>query len=191
MMVSQRVLAALNFASWAHRHQYRKGTQIPYISHPVAVMLIVETMTDNEDVRIAALLHDVLEDAADEVSVELLRQKFGSTVTHLVQAVTKRRDLHSWEQRADDYLARLAQAESEVAMIVLADKLHNLQSTLDDYDAIGDQVWQRFRTGYTGQLWWYERICEQLSQQLPYLEQLESLTAMVACLKTLQPSHDS
>lgn len=74
---------AREFAAKAHEGQFRKGTKRPYIVHPVEVAEIVGTMTQDEEVICAALLHDTIEDCAG-VSEEILRSRFGERVALLV-----------------------------------------------------------------------------------------------------------
>lgn len=101
LALSPRLLNAINIAAVAHRNQYRKGTAIPYVSHVFAVMNIASAMTDDEDILIACLLHDVLEDAPDEFSAEQIEETFGPRVLDIVGEVTKDESLSSWQERSD------------------------------------------------------------------------------------------
>lgn len=166
--LSPRLMAAINTASVAHRDHFRKGSGIPYVAHLYGVMYLLSQVTDDEDVLIAGLLHDVLEDVPQVYSREQMEKDFGSRVVEIVLGVTKDDSLSQWQQRADAYIARLRDAASdESVMVSCADKLHNLKSIVDDYSRIGDQLWERFTSGKEGQQWWYCQIHEVVAQRLP------------------------
>ncbi len=158
-----RLDSALRKAAWAHEKsgQHRKGTDIPYIIHPVGVMVIASNVTDDEDVLIACLMHDVLEDVRADIYDEgKMREEFGSRVVEIVKNVTKDGDKPDWRDRANDYLQHLEYSASDEAVIVSAsDKIHNLLSILVDYSTYGEELWNRFSTKSSAdQLWWYESI---------------------------------
>ena len=89
-MISKKVNLALKVASKAHRDQVRKGTDIPYISHPVAVVLIIGEYTTDEDVIVAGILHDVLEDVRPSIYSEAdMRGDFGDKITDIVKDVSE------------------------------------------------------------------------------------------------------
>lgn len=161
--MSQRLLRAINVAAWAHDGQLRKGTDIPYVSHVYGVMHLVSQQSGvEEDTQIAALLHDVLEDVPQRYSATDMTRDFGSNVTEIVQALTKDKSLPAWQERADDYLARLQGAPRAVVIIAACDKVHNLSSILADYELVGEQLWERFNSGKQAQHWWYHAVYEAL-----------------------------
>src|SRR4030095_54576 len=160
---TERLDKARRKTAWAHEQQgqHRKGGAIPYIIHPVGVMLIASNATDDEDTLIACLMHDVLEDVDGKIYGEAaLRRDFGDRVVSIVKDVTKNKDLSDWHKSAQAYLDHLEQKACDEAVIVsVSDKTHNLLSTLADYETYGDAVWQKFRTkSAQDQLWWYESI---------------------------------
>ncbi|MBG9328477.1 bifunctional (p)ppGpp synthetase/guanosine-3',5'-bis(diphosphate) 3'-pyrophosphohydrolase [Corynebacterium belfantii] len=165
-MLSSRLVKAISIAAYAHRNQKRKATDIPYICHPYSVMLIVQSWTRDEDVLIAALLHDVLEDAAEEYSEHDMLNDFGPRVMSIVKEVTKDSSLPTWQERADSYLAHLETASHEALIVCLADKTHNLMSIVADYEAVGDALWARFNAGKDRQLWWYSSVKAVLERRL-------------------------
>ena len=159
--MSDRLLRAINVAAWAHDGQLRKGTDIPYISHVFAVMHLVSQQPEiDEDTRVAALFHDILEDAAERYSAQMMARDFGPEVVRIVQQLTKDSGLSSWQSRADAYLAALEKAPRPVLIIAACDKVHNLSSIVADYRAIGEQLWTRFNSGEDSQRWWYRAVYE-------------------------------
>ena len=153
------VAEAVRFAIAAHDGQCRKGTQIPYITHPFEVALILAQMGADDDLIAAGLLHDTLEDAG--VAEAELEDRFGARVLKLVQSDSEDKSL-PWEARKRATLDGLGRAEREEQMLALADKLANMRSIAADYAALGDALWQRFRRGYEQQKWYYTGICTAL-----------------------------
>ena len=166
-VASPRLIQAINTAAWAHREHLRKGTDIPYVSHVFGVMQLVSQVTDDEDVLIAALFHDILEDVPEEYSPERMTREFGERVVELVRGVTKDSTLSSWQERADAYLAHLRKADDGSVVISAADKLHNLLSIHADLDELGDDLWARFNSGKERQLWWYRSVADLALERLP------------------------
>ena len=157
-MVSKRLDKALQIAAAAHAEQFRKGSLTPYIVHPFRVMHIAQQVTNDEDILIACLFHDVLEDVPDKYSREQMMQDFGARVVGFVEDVTKDSAIKDWRKRSEAYLARLENAEEGSVIVSAADKINNLNSILIDYDEIGDEVWKKFNSDKQQQLWWYEAV---------------------------------
>ncbi len=135
-MYSYRIELAIRAASILHKDQVRKGSvPIPYISHLVAVAMILYDYTDDEDVIIAALLHDTLEDT-DYTETEL-REDFGGKVAEYVVALTEPQDsnkhTYSWKERKQLYAKHLRKAPKEALLIAAADKIHNMRSIVEEY----------------------------------------------------------
>lgn len=183
MDLSPRLRRALNTAAVAHRDQVRKGSGIPYVSHVYAVMFLLSQVTDDEDVVIAGLLHDTVEDVPENYNAAQIEQDFGPRVRMLVEDLTKI-EHPSWQVRADAYIEHLEfHAATEAVLISTADKLHNLMSIMDDLEEIGERLWERFNAGKEKQLWWYTEILRvstvrlgknQLNEQLEgYVEKLK------------------
>lgn len=166
-VASPRLIQAINTAAWAHRDHVRKGTDIPYVSHVVGVMHLVSQVTDDEDVLIAALFHDILEDVPEEYSPQRMAEEFGDRVVELVRGVTKDSSLSSWQDRSDAHLAHLREADDGSVLISAADKLHNLLSIHADLDTLGDELWGRFNSGKERQLWWYRSVADLVQERLP------------------------
>lgn len=166
-LVSDRLNLAIQRAAVAHQGQLRKGTDIPYITHPFAVMSIASQVTDDEDTLIACLLHDTLEDVPDKYSRADMLRDFGDTVVSIVEGVTKDDSILDWRVRSEAYLAHLRTAPDASVTVSGADKIHNLQSILTDYQTHGETLWNRFNAGKHEQLWWYESVAAVLGERLP------------------------
>ncbi len=143
---------AFSFAAEAHRGQYRKGTQIPYLIHLIRTWGYVSQMTQDSEEQAAALLHDVLEDT--QVTAFLLREQFGTRITDLVigESEYKREQRpagETWKLRKSETICRLKgrlgkEAERSAMRIAFGDKLANLYSMLYEYQQIGDRLWVKF-----------------------------------------------
>ena len=149
---------AIIFATNAHAGQFRKGTQIPYILHPMEAAAIVGSMTTDEEVIAGAILHDVVEDT--ETTVEDVIRVFDERIGSLVasESENKRGDLpaeSTWKIRKQETLDHLSAATIEVKMITLGDKLSNIRAIYRDYQMIGDALWQRFNQKDKAEHYWY------------------------------------
>lgn len=174
--MSPRLYHALNVASYAHRNQTRKGGDLPYIAHPFGVMYLASKETDDEDVLIACLFHDILEDVPHEYPEEKMREEFGDRVTDIVLGVTKNDELADWKERSLAYLDHLEHKASDESVIVsCADKLYNALSTLEDYRRIGNEVWARFHAGRDDQLWFYRTFLSIAERRIPQLAMTRQL----------------
>lgn len=154
------VSRALAFASRMHEGMVRKGTNVPYIVHPVEVAEIVASMTDDEHVIAAALLHDVMEDCG--VTKQELESSFGERVACLVEAETQRKEgdpRATWERRKQATVARLAHAPREERLIALGDKLSNMRAICRDYLKEGDSLFLRFNQPDKRRYAWYYCSC--------------------------------
>lgn len=160
MELSTRFDEALVFATRLHARQVRKGSGIPYISHLLAVTALVLEYGGNEDEAIAALLHDAVEDQGGEATRREIQQRFGDTVVEIVNGCTDADTIPKppWRPRKEAYIAHLRHASPSVLLVSAADKLHNTRSILGDYRIVGEEVWQRFKAGKEGTLWYYRAL---------------------------------
>lgn len=163
-----RITEAFLFAARAHEGRVRKGTNVPYILHPMEAAAIIGGVTQDEDAVVAGLLHDVVEDA--DVSPDALRERFGERVCAMVMADTeeKRRDFpasETWRDRKRETLARVGRcADDATKAVVLGDKLSNLRAIHRDYSTFGDALWERFnQKDKFMQAWYYRGFIEALS----------------------------
>jgi len=132
---------AIIFATQAHKGQVRKGTDIPYITHPLEVMQILTEMGAGTDLKIAGILHDVAEDTAH--SLNEIEELFGKEVARLVASHTEDKS-KSWFERKQSAIDRVKTGDKQVAMLIMADKISNLKSMLADYLLVGEKMWDRF-----------------------------------------------
>ena len=153
---------ALEVASKAHHGQVRKGTDVPYVSHPCAVGIILAQAGCTEEVVAAGILHDTVEDTS--LTLRDIERGFGTNVARLVAASSEPDKSRSWEDRKRHTLDFLRQAAPDVCMVVCADKLHNVRSILAQRAVIGDEVWDRFRRGKKLQEWYYRSLVASLGR---------------------------
>lgn len=161
---------AIEFAARAHGEQKRKGTDIPYISHPFAVGMILQQEKCKEDVVVAGILHDTLEDT--ETAEDDIRSLFGEKVLALVIGASEPDKSLSWKERKEHTLEFLKTATLDMRYVSCADKLHNLRSIRRDMEHVGDTVWNKFKRGYEDQKWYYTNLVESLgyASRFPLLD---------------------
>jgi len=164
------IYQAIEVAVKAHSNQVRKGTDIPYISHPFAAGMILSQAGCSEEVIAAGILHDTIEDTP--VTLDLIREKFGEKVASLVKACSEPDKSLSWEERKKHTIEFLRTAPLDVRLVACADKLHNIRCIADDYRRIGDKIWQRFKRGKDKQEWYYRSLAEVLGDQIDNQEKI-------------------
>jgi (p)ppGpp synthase/HD superfamily hydrolase len=179
---SQRYEAALILTARAHRHQNRKGSDIPYIVHPVHVSLILLRYGFAEDVVIAGLLHDVVED--QPVPLSDIEAQFGPEVAQMVASVTEQKQENGrerrWEDRKREALDELSRASTETLAIKAADALHNTRVLAFDLRRMGPSLWSYFTRGPQGSLWYYRSLAEIVRKHLdahPLVDELDEAIA--------------
>ncbi len=163
---------AIVFATKAHEGQLRKGTQIPYILHPLEAASIVGTMTTDDVVIAAAVLHDVVEDTG--TTVDTIRDLFGEKVAECVAAESeeKRENMpaeSTWKLRKQETLEHLKTSSKEIKMITLGDKLSNIRAIYREYNILGDELWNRFNQKDKNEHhWYYQSIADYLEELKDY-----------------------
>src|SRR5436305_3432104 len=160
LRLGPRFLRAFLFAAEKHSGQTRKASSIPYIAHLIGVASLVLEAGGDEDLAIAALLHDVVEDCGGLPMLKQVQRRFGERVAEIVDGCT---DAYGdpkppWKERKDNYVARLKSEGTDTRLVSAADKLNNIRSILSDYRAIGESVWSRFNGGRDGTLWYYRTL---------------------------------
>jgi (p)ppGpp synthase/HD superfamily hydrolase len=160
MTPSRRYDEALAWASELHRGQKRKGTEVPYVAHLLAVSSLALEAGAGEDEAIAALLHDAVEDQGGAPTLARIRERFGDVVADIVDGCTEsdQDPKPPWKERKEAYLAHLAEAPANVRLVSLCDKLHNARNILSDLRTHGPAVWDRFTGGRDGSLWYYTSL---------------------------------
>jgi GTP pyrophosphokinase len=155
-------LRAFIFAAEKHRGQTRKTSTIPYIAHLIGVASLVLEAGGDEDLAIAALLHDVVEDCGGAPMLKEIRRRFGERVAKVVEGCTDADTYPKppWRERKEKYLRHLKAADADTRLVSAADKLNNVRSILSDYRAVGESVWSRFKGGREGTLWYYRTLLD-------------------------------
>jgi (p)ppGpp synthase/HD superfamily hydrolase len=164
-----RFLRAFQFAAEKHAGQTRKASTIPYIAHLMGVASLVLEAGGDEDLAIAALLHDVVEDCGGAPMLEEVHRRFGGRVAKVVDGCTDADTVSKppWRERKEKYIQHLKHADADTRLVGAADKLNNVRSILSDYRAIGESVWSRFNGGREGTLWYYRTLRDQFLRHKP------------------------
>jgi (p)ppGpp synthase/HD superfamily hydrolase len=165
--LGSRFRKAFLFASEKHAGQTRKASSIPYIAHLMGVAALVLEFGGDEDMAIAALLHDVVEDCGGLPMLQEVRQLFGNRVATIVDGCT---DAFStpkppWRQRKEDYLRHLKSADADTRLVSAADKLNNVRSIISDYREVGESIWERFNGSREGTLWYYRALLAEFARK--------------------------
>jgi len=158
------VFRAIDLAVKAHAGQYRKGTKIPYIIHPLNVAKIMIESECEETLVVAGLLHDTVEDT--DVTLDDIQQAFGEEIARLVAAVSESDKSDTWENRKRQTIEHLKTAPMEVLLIECADKLDNIRAIREDHARVGESVWSRFARPKESQLWYYESLAAILDSRM-------------------------
>ena len=168
---SSRLNHAIRVASRAHEGQFRKGSDTPYIAHPMAVAMITQQYMEDEDMFIAALFHDILEDVPKwTYSRENIREDFGEEVLSIVEDVSEPNIdipiLAAWTERKNYYIEHISQTNNPKSIIVsIADKIHNMSEILREYETKGEDVWQNFHVDKGREIWFYEEVFNRIKNK--------------------------
>ena len=169
--LSDKFNDALVYAARLHREQRRKGKDIPYVGHLLGVASLVLESGGDEEMAIAALLHDAVEDQGGQPRLDEIRNVFGAKVARIVDGCTDSYEVDpdkkaSWCERKQKYIAHVEhEADSEVRLVSIADKVHNARAVLADHYEIGDEVFTRFSKGKPGTLWYYRALVDAFSRR--------------------------
>jgi (p)ppGpp synthase/HD superfamily hydrolase len=158
------IFEAIEFATKAHAGQYRKGTRIPYITHPLGVSKILIENGCPEHVIVCGILHDTIEDTP--VTFEEISMTFGQDVADLVSAVSEHDKSDTWENRKSHTIEKLKILSDDAVILTLADKLDNIRSIREDLKSHGEDVWHRFSRPKEKQKWYYESLATIFSERL-------------------------
>lgn len=185
MKLSERFSDALVYAHHLHADQTRKGAEVPYISHLMAVSSLVLEQNADEETAIAALLHDALEDQGGPETRREITSRFGEKVLAVVEGCTEKQaePKPPWKERKENYIRKLASASPEVLLVSLADKVHNARGIWADYQIVGESIWSRFNGGREGSLWYYRALVEGFRQTgkapIPLLNALDHTVGLI------------
>lgn len=162
---SPKLYDAIELAARAHHGQVRKGTEIPYIVHPLAVAGILIRANCPEHLIIAGILHDTLEDTP--VRLEEIRSRFGREVAGLVVALSEPDKKAPWEERKAHTIDHLEQvATPDVLLVSVADKLDNMRAIREGLESDGEAFWLRFNRPRESQKWYYQRLADVFQRRI-------------------------
>ncbi|MBM4763270.1 HD domain-containing protein [Bacillus sp. B15-48] len=151
---------ALQVASKAHEGQYRKATKTPYITHPVAVGMLLMKAGYPDELICAAILHDTVEDTT--LTLAEINHWFGNEIAKIVEGCSEPNKSLPWKERKEHTIRFLKTASEDIRVVACADKLHNIRSIHSDLITNGEEVWTRFKRGRDDQEWYYRNIVDSL-----------------------------
>ena len=185
-LLSSRFVKALGYAAKLHGRQIRKRTQRPYIGHLLSVTATVIEYGGDEEMAIAALLHDAVEDQGGAPRLREIRRKFGKRVAHIVDGCTDtdQQPKPPWLERKRAYVARVGREGADVRLVSAADKLSNARETLHDFRMHGEEVFERFTGKKSGTLWYYRALVEafRCAGSNPLVEELDRVVTELESL---------
>ncbi len=164
-----RLQRAFRYAAEKHAGQTRKQSAVPYLSHLMAVASLVLEAGGDEDMAIAALLHDVVEDCGGMPRLREIHKQFGPRVAKIVEGCTDSfgEPKPEWIERKKDYLREVKHADAETRLVSASDKLHNVRTILADYRKDGEAIWTRFSGKKEGTLWYYRALSDEYRRRNP------------------------
>jgi (p)ppGpp synthase/HD superfamily hydrolase len=174
LLLTERFTSAVDYVRRLHT-EFRKGTQVPYMAHLLGVASLVMgeaggPVPVTEDMVIAALLHDAVEDHGGKPQLLKIEAQFGKDVARMVAGLSDtfaedHDKKEGWEERKNAYITRLRNEDDDVLLISIADKIYNAKSILDDYRQIGPKVWERFKRGPEQQFWYFDQLMSVFKQR--------------------------
>ncbi|MFP4016805.1 MAG: HD domain-containing protein [Halanaerobiales bacterium] len=151
---------AILFAANAHEGQKRKGDGSPYITHPLTVAFTLLDQGCKEDIVQAAILHDTVEDT--RTTLDDIENEFGKSVRELVKGVSEPDKSLPWKERKEHTIKHITNAGIAERLIICADKLHNINSMIDQYHIKGESLWSIFNGDKAEQIWYYSEVIKRL-----------------------------
>jgi len=193
--LTDRFTRAVDYARHIHVGS-RKGTDVPYMAHLLGVASLVLGESGHvgfpvtENVVIAALLHDAVEDEGGLFRLRDIEDKFGPEVAKIVEGCTDSFEedadkKKAWEERKKSYIERLPNEPSSTLLVSLADKLYNARAILEDYREVGPKVWERFKRGREQQLWYFRELIKVYEEKCPNWRIVAELKSVVAQLRQI------
>ena len=164
-----RFFDAMTYATFWHKEDVRKSTNIAYISHPFGVAALVLEALGDEDQAIAGLLHDVAEDCGGEARLDEITERFGSRVAKIVRGcsdslVSNEEDKAPWLERKRTHIEHLRSSDIDILLVTAADKTHNARAIASDAQSIGRDIWTRFNANQEDILWYYNSVYAVLAE---------------------------
>lgn len=199
--LTDRFVRAVDYARILHIER-RKGTGIPYMAHLLGVASLVMGEAGHvefpvtEEMVIAAVLHDAVEDHGGARRLADIRQNFGADVARMVVGLsdTLSEDAENkepWFERKQAYVERLKGEPADVQLISAADKLHNARTMLEDYRVVGAEIWKRFKRGRNDQLEYFDALLQvfKASGTNRIVKELERVTAELKSLSASEAAN--
>lgn len=173
MVFTPRLNEAIKLAAHLHRNQFRNdNNRTPYVTHLISVAFILSEITDDEDIIIAGLMHDSLEDVPG-YTYEQLVSDCGKRVADIVSHVTEPLDASKgadeqlpWLVRKEKYLEVLRNGSIESALVSCADKIHNTESFITDIAKEGEVYAARFGSSISNRVWFHEQVLTVVTEKL-------------------------
>jgi (p)ppGpp synthase/HD superfamily hydrolase len=186
MVLTDRFEEALHYAAHVHAGQTRKGSEVPYLAHLMGVATLVLEYGGDEEEAIAGLLHDVVEDAGGLGRLQDIRARFGNNVAELVDSCTDTMEHPKppWRARKASYIARIPKMSNSARLVSAADKLHNARAILRQLRESGPKVWDHFKGGKDGTLW-YNRCLVQAFRTAGVTAVVEELDRVVTRIEEI------
>ncbi|MDD2376998.1 MAG: HD domain-containing protein [Clostridia bacterium] len=166
---SNKMFDAINFATIAHDGQIRKSNGIPKITHLYGVAMLILQFGYSEELAIAGLLHDVVEDCKG-YSLETIKDKFGKDVADYVFDVTEMDKSLSWKERKLHHIEYMKTACIDSKVLCAADKIHNLHSLYEDLQKQGENIWNKFNATKQETLWYYTEMYKSITSNCEHQE---------------------
>lgn len=168
-MYSYRIELAIRAAAVLHKDQLRKGSMpFPYITHVVATAFTLMDYTDDEDIIIAALLHDTIEDT--DYTIDELQEDFGGKVREIVETLTEPRSTKekklTFKEKKKAYADQLKKGPEEAVLVAAADKIHNLRTIVEDYTDDHERFISDFGKNFDERLEAYQTIANVINNRL-------------------------
>lgn len=191
MIYSEQVNKAIKTATQLHDGQFRRGSTIPYIAHPFAVAIMTQKYVDSEEVFIASILHDVLEDVPNRVySAKNLAEDFGYDVLNIVETVSEPAlnmpTQEAWRARKYAYLNSIQNTNDIRPLIISAcDKMHNMGELAYGYEEFGKSIWTYFAAKREREIWFYGAVLEILKKKVLSPEIIEEYKKRLDKVETL------
>lgn len=189
--LTSRFVEALAYATDVHQGQLRKGTAVPYVSHPLAVCSLVLEDGGSEDEAIAALLHDAVEDGGGRERLDDIRKRFGDRVADIVWGCSDTDQVPKppWKERKLRYIEHVRQASAAVRRVSCADKVHNARAILRDYRLLGERLWERFSSSGDETLWYYRELLAAFrgAGSGPLVEELARVVGELETSRAMRP----
>lgn len=160
-MITNMIMRAISFATIKHDGQRRKVDKEPFIAHPYRVAMLLKDHDCQNDIVIAGLLHDVVEDT--EGTLKEINELFGSNVANLVETVTEQTENATWKERKKESIEKLSQGSIGAKLIVCADKIDNLHSIIDNEVFYSSNMWHEFEGGKADQQWYYKSMYQSVT----------------------------